>query len=60
MKRTVKIAAVLLPQMVATARKAHQGEAEVRTAVLMAWTGLAGVVGWTPAMVTAVEREMSR
>lgn len=60
MRRTVRIAAEMLPQLVATARRAHRGEAEIRTAVLMAWTALAGVIGWSPAMVRAVEREMSK
>lgn len=60
MSKTVRIVAAILPMLVATARKAHKGEAEIRTAALLGWTGLAGVTGWTPPMVAAVEREMRR
>lgn len=60
MEKKVKITSRLLPEMVATARLVHKGDIEIRTAVLGAWTALAGVLGWTPKMVAAVEREMAR
>lgn len=49
-----------VPELVRWARAAHPkwGRVQLRTAVVMAWVGLAGVVGWTPAMVAVVEREL--
>ncbi|MCC6301775.1 MAG: hypothetical protein IT489_03125 [Gammaproteobacteria bacterium] len=58
--RNIKITMELLPEMVRLARQTHRGEHEVRTAALLSWTGLAGVIGWTPAMLRAVDREMRR
>ncbi len=49
------VAAELLPEMVRVAKLVHHTQPEIRTAVLLGWTGLAGLVGWTPEMVAMVE-----
>jgi hypothetical protein len=59
-KQRVRRAAAALPELVRQAERIH-GRAPLvvkRQAVLQAWLGLAGVAGWTPEMVTRVEREM--
>lgn len=50
----------LLPALIRAARTIHRRELECKFAVLSAWGDLAGVLGWTPAMVDRVEREMRR
>ena len=59
-KKRTAMAAVLLPVMIRLARIMFGYEVEVKTAVLLAWTDLAGIPGWTPEMVRRVEREMQR
>jgi hypothetical protein len=60
MRARVKGVEGLLPELVRVARTIHQRDVEIRLAVLLAWTGLAGVCGWKPGMVRAVEREMRK
>jgi predicted DNA binding protein len=59
-QKKIELAAAYLPDLVRSARQIHQGEPQcvVQTAVLEAWSGLAAVEGWTPAMVRRVQREM--
>ncbi len=59
-RRRVANCAGFVPQLVAAARKNFVDEAEIRVAALVAWAALAGIVGWTPTMVTTIEREMAR
>lgn len=51
----------LLPEFLETARLIFPAcEVMQRTAVLNSWVGLAGINGWTPAMVERVEVEMAK
>jgi hypothetical protein len=50
-----RIAIHLMPALLGVARKIHGGEIEARTAALCAACSLAGIVGWTPDMVAAIE-----
>lgn len=42
------------------AKRTHGTLPEQRAAVLGAWANLAGVAGWTPEMVRAVEQELRK
>ena len=44
-----------LPRLLAAARRIHASEPEAKAAALFAASGLAGIVGWTPEMVAAIE-----
>lgn len=54
----VQKAARHLPELVRCAKQIHRSHIRRVLAVLDAWRALAGVSGWTPAMVTRVEREV--
>jgi hypothetical protein len=50
------MAQTVLPVLIRVARANFSSPLAVRVAVLGAWTQLAGIAGWTPEMVRAVER----
>lgn len=54
----LRLAGLLVPALVETAQKAHTSDMHVKIAVLGAWASLAGITGWTPAMLTKIERAM--
>jgi hypothetical protein len=56
----IKLAEPLLPDLIRMARQVHGRKILSTVAVLEAWAGLAGVLGWTPEMVDRVEREMGK
>lgn len=60
MSERVQRAANLVPFLVEQAKRLHGREprAVQVLAVVDAWRALAGVPGWTPEMVTEVERRM--
>ena len=59
-KKRIRQAAGSLPELVRAAVKIHGHGKRAEVAALVAWTGLAGVLGWTPEMVDGVEEEMRR
>ncbi len=56
----VAAAAAFVPELVRMARKVHGSSERVKVAVLVAWSALAGVIGWSREMVDRIELEMDK